>query len=151
MSGISYYQSLETRRRTPFTTRYRLARRLEIAIVRVLHMVSRSWNWDTMKHRKSWSQDRGMMVGHPAFCDGLMIGDAPWLCYCCVRLRLRLEGRPYRDSYKPWAVGVPLRAKYFIIRTARRGSWAWPSVKWVYPANERDTYRIWARVLEETT
>lgn len=103
--------------------RYRVLRRLELAIARVLHMVSGSWD-----HRK------GCHTG-AAFCDGLMIGSAPWLCYCCTRLRMRLEGRRFRESHRPWFhdIRMPMGLRFFAITTAEKGVFCWPVVKWVYP------------------
>jgi len=107
--------------------RYYFVRRIEVAIVRVLHMVSRSWDWKNRRHFKDT----------PAFCDGWLINGTPWLCFCCTRLRRRLEGRPWKDTSKPWIPGMPMALDFFVIYSDQlRKKWVWPVVKWVYPTRD---------------
>lgn len=85
-----------------------------------------------------------------AWCDGLIIGSAPWLCYLCQKVRNWAKGavRPYVEKeadlndlgqldnlviHGHWTtklVGakhkIPLRIK---------PSWMWPTVKHIYPVS----------------
>jgi len=83
--------------------RYDTIRKIEKQIVKLLFMVSRHWDFKKRTH-----------TGH-AFCDGWIWASGPWLCYCCHKVRYRLEGRPWVESPRMW----------FAVAT-HRGHYIWP-------------------------
>lgn len=102
-----------------------MMRALEKGVARVLHIISGTWDYH-----------RGKPNG-PAFCDGLLIGSAPWLCYCCTRARLWLQGE-LKSAPRAWTPGQPMPLVFHTIHTAGNGVWTWPNVKWVYQTAEME-------------
>lgn len=80
-----------------------------------------------------------------AWCDGLVIGSGPWLCYLCQKVRRWLTGekRPHVEKevnltflgqldnlvvHGHWVIEVKDNTKI-----KRKPSWMWPTIKWIYP------------------